>query len=143
MLLMGVNLWAVLGAAVATMVIGFLWYSPALLGKPWMLAMGYDPEDKARIAEMQKTAGPKYGIAFVASLLSAFVLGKFMLHFGISSYFYGAKVGFEVWIAFVMTVQLTDKLFGNRPFNLFLINTGYQLVSYLVMGAIVGRWAWV
>ena len=65
MLFMGVNLWAVLGAAVATMVIGFLWYSPALLAKPWMLAMGYDPEDKARIAEMQKTAGPKYGISFL------------------------------------------------------------------------------
>jgi hypothetical protein len=70
MLLMGVNLWAVLGAAVATMLIGFLWYSPALFAKPWMLAMGYDPEDKARIAEMQKTAGPKYGISFLASLLS-------------------------------------------------------------------------
>jgi len=76
MLFMGVNLWAVLGSAVATMVIGFLWYSPALFGKPWMLAMGYDPEDKAKIAEMQKTAGPKYGIAFLASLLSAFMLGK-------------------------------------------------------------------
>lgn len=67
MLFMGVNLWAVLGAALATMAIGFLWYSPALFGKPWMLAMGYDAEDKAKIAEMQKTAGPKYGIAFLAS----------------------------------------------------------------------------
>jgi hypothetical protein len=40
-----------------------------------------------------------------------------------------------------MTVQLTDKLFGNRPIKLFLINTGYQLVSYVVMGAILGKWA--
>jgi hypothetical protein len=141
MLLMGVNLWAVLAAAVASMIIGFVWYSPILFAKPWMLAMGYDPEDKARIAEMQKTAGPKYGISFLASLLTAFVLGKFMLHFGISTYFYGAKVGFEVWIAFVLTVQLTDKLFSNRPLKLFLINTGYQFVCYLVMGAIVGKWA--
>jgi len=140
MLLMGVNLWAVLGAAVATMVIGFLWYSPALFAKPWMLAMGYDPQDKSRIAEMQKTAGPKYGIAFLASLLTAFVLGKFMLHFGISTCLYGAKVGFETWIAFVMTVQLTDKLFSNRPLRLFMINAGYQLVCYLVIGAILGKW---
>jgi hypothetical protein len=141
MLLMGVNLWAVLAAAVASMIIGFVWYSPILFAKPWMLAMGYDPEDKVRIAEMQKTAGPKYGISFLASLLTAFVLGKFMLHFGISTYFYGAKVGFEVWIAFVLTVQLTDKLFSNRPLKLFLINTGYQFVCYLVMGAVVGKWA--
>jgi len=40
-----------------------------------------------------------------------------------------------------MTVQLTDKLFGDRPLNLFLINTGYQLVCYLAMGAILGQWA--
>jgi hypothetical protein len=45
MLLMCVNLLSVLGAAVATMVIGFLWYSPLLFAKPWMVAMGYDPED--------------------------------------------------------------------------------------------------
>jgi Protein of unknown function (DUF1761) len=100
MLLMGVNLWAVLGAAVATMVIGFLWYSPALFAKPWMLAMGYDPEDKARIADMQKTAGPKYGISFLASLLSAFMLGKITFHLAVSTFYYGIKVGFGVWIAF-------------------------------------------
>jgi mannose/fructose/N-acetylgalactosamine-specific phosphotransferase system component IID len=140
MLLMCVNLWAVLGSAAAAMVIGFLWYSPFLFAKPWMVAMGYDPNDKARIAEMQKKAGPMYGISFLASMLSAFVLGKLIFHLAISTPLYGMKVGFAVWLAFVMTVQLTDKLFGNRPLTLFLINTGYQLVCYLAMGAILGRW---
>jgi mannose/fructose/N-acetylgalactosamine-specific phosphotransferase system component IID len=140
MLLMCVNLWAVLGSAAAAMVIGFLWYSPFLFAKPWMVAMGYDPNDKARIAEMQKKAGPMYGISFLASMLSAFVLGKLIFHLAISTPWYGMKVGFAVWLAFVMTVQLTDKLFGNRPLTLFLINTGYQLVCYLAMGAILGRW---
>jgi len=76
MLLMCVNLWAVLGAAVATMVIGFVWYSPLLFAKPWMVAMGYDPGDKAKAAELQKSAGALYGISFLASLLTAFILGK-------------------------------------------------------------------
>jgi len=140
MLLMCVNLWAVLGSAAATMVIGFLWYSPFLFAKPWMLAMGYDPADKAKVAEMQKSAGPKYGISFLASLLSAFVLGKIIYNLSISTALYGMKVGFGVWLAFVMTVQLTDKLFTNRPLKLFLINTGYQLACYLAMGAILGKW---
>ena len=140
MLLMCVNLWAVLGSAAATMVIGFLWYSPFLFAKPWMLAMGYDPADKAKVAEMQKSAGPKYGISFLASLLSAFVLGKIIYNLAISTALYGMKVGFAVWLAFVMTVQLTDKLFTNRPLKLFLINTGYQLACYLAMGAILGKW---
>ena len=140
MVFMCVNLWAVLSAAAATMVIGFLWYSPFLFAKPWMIAMGYDPADKDRIAAMQKSAGPKYGIAFLASLLTAFMLGKIIFNLAISTALYGMKVGFAVWLAFVMTVQLTDMLFGNRPRNLFLINTGYQLACYLVMGTILGKW---
>jgi hypothetical protein len=105
-----------------------------------MIAMGYDPADKARIAEIQKTAGPKYGVTFVASILTAFMLGKIIFNLAISTPLYGMKVGFGVWLAFVMTVQLTDMLFGNRPRKLFLINTGYQLACYLVMGAILGKW---
>ena len=36
--------------------------------------MGYDPEDKAKLQEMQKGAGKSYAISFVAGLVSAFVL---------------------------------------------------------------------
>jgi len=138
---LGVNLWSVLVAAVATMVVGFLWYSPILFARPWMSAMGYDPDDKAKIAEMQKGAGPLYGIAMLASLLSAFVLGKVLDGLTINSALYGLKVAFAVWLGFVATVQLTDTLFGKKPVKLFLINTGYQLVCYLAMGAIIGAWA--
>jgi hypothetical protein len=68
------NLLAILVAAISTMVVGFLWYSPLLFAKPWMREMGYDPNDKAKTQEMQKTAGPAYAGSFVASLLSAFTL---------------------------------------------------------------------
>ena len=33
--------------------------------------MGYDPNDQAKIAEMQNKAGPRYRIWFLASLLTA------------------------------------------------------------------------
>ena len=75
----GVNLWAVLASALATMVVGFVWYSPLLFARPWMVLMGYDPNDKAKIAEMQKSAGPSYGLSLVASLVSAAVLGKIIV----------------------------------------------------------------
>ena len=139
---MGVRLWAVALAAVATMIVGFLWYSPLLFARPWMVAMGYDPEDKAKLAEMQKGAGVMYSIALATSLVSAFVLAKILVGMTIASPLYGMKIGFAVWLAFVATVQLTDKLFGQRPTKLFLINTGYQLVCYVVMGAILGKWGW-
>ena len=133
---MGINFWSVLVAAVATMVLGFLWYSPFLFANPWMRLMGVDPNDKAKLAEMQKGAGKLYGLAFVASIISAVVLAKIIAITSVNTIPYGMKVGFAVWLGFVTTVQLTGALFGKQPSKLYLINTGYQLVCYLVMGAI-------
>jgi len=137
---MGVNLWAVLVAAVATMPLGFLWYSPMLFANPWMKLMGYDPNDKAKIAEMQKSAGRSYALAFVASGLSAAVLGKIIAIASVHSVLYGMKFGFAMWLGFVTTVQLTNALFSRQPWKLYAINTGYQLVCYLATGAIMGAW---
>jgi hypothetical protein len=138
--LMGINLWSVLVAAVATMVLGFLWYSPLLFARPWMVLMGYDPEDKAKLAEMQKGAGKMYALSFLASLVSALVLAKIIAITTVSSALYGMKIGFAVWLGFVTTVQLTSVLFAKQPTKLYLINTGYQLVCYLAMGAILAVW---
>ena len=137
---MGVNLLSVLAAAIATMILGFLWYSPLLFAKPWTVAMGYDPNDKAKMDEMRKGAGKLYGITFVASLISAFVLAKIIDVTTVNSALYGMKIGFAVWLGFVTTVQLTSTLFKKRPIRLYLIDTGYQLVCYLVMGAILAKW---
>lgn len=140
MTFMNVNLWSVLVAAIATMVVGFLWYSPMLFARPWMVAMGYDPNDKVKTDEMRKSAGKSYAISFVASLVSAFVLGKIINITTVNTALYGMKIGFAVWLGFVTTVQLTAKLFGNQSTKLYLINTGYQLVCYLAMGAILAIW---
>jgi len=130
----------VLVSAIATMVIGFLWYSPMLFANPWMRLMGIDPNDKAKIAEMQKSAGKIYSLAFVASIASAAVLAKIIDLTSVDAISYGMKIGFGVWLGFVTTVQLTGALFGKQPTKLYLINTGYQLVCYLVMGAILAKW---
>ena len=47
------NLLAVLVAAISTMVVGFLWYSPIMFAKPWMALMGYDPNDKEKMDKMK------------------------------------------------------------------------------------------
>jgi hypothetical protein len=134
------NLLAVLVAAISTMVVGFVWYSPVLFAKPWMREMGYDPNDKSRVQEMQKSAGPAYLGSFVASLVSAFVLALFLHQMRVQSLELGLLVGAHVWLGFVATVQLTGVLFMKQSMKLFAINTGYQLVCYLVMGTILGVW---
>src|SRR5580692_553842 len=137
---MGVNVWAVLVSALATMVVGFVWYSPWLFARRWTILMGYDPDDKAKLAEMQKSAGPSYMLSLVASLVSAAVLGKIIVIATVNSPLYGMKIGFAVWLGFVTTVQFTNALFSRQPAKLYAINTGYQLVCYLAIGAIMGAW---
>ena len=134
------NWLAILVAAVSTMVVGFLWYSPLLFAKPWMREMGHDPNDKAKIQEMQKSAGPAYAGSFVASLLSAFTLALILHGLRAEDLYTGSMLGFHVWLGFVATVQLTGALFMRQSMKLFAINTGYQLVCYLVMGAILAVW---
>jgi hypothetical protein len=137
---LGVNVWAVLVCALVTMVAGFLWYSPVLFANPWMVLMGYDPNDKTKIAEMQKSAGPSYAMSLVASILSAIVLGKIIEVANVNSALNGMEIGLAIWLGIVTTVQLTGALFSRQPFKLYLINTGYQAVCYLAMGAILGGW---
>jgi Protein of unknown function (DUF1761) len=134
------NLLAVLVAAISTMVVGFLWYSPILFAKPWMREMGYDPDDKVRVQEMQKSAGPAYFGAFIASLVSAFVLALFFHWLHVQSLELGLMVALHVWLGFVATVQLTGVLFMKQSMKLFAINTGYQLACYLAMGTILTVW---
>jgi Protein of unknown function (DUF1761) len=137
---LGVNLWAVLVSALATMVVGFVWYSPMLFAKPWTILMGYDPNDKAKLAEMQKNAGPSYAMSLVASILSAIVLGKILEVANVTTALYGMVIGLAIWLGIVTTVQFTGALFSKQPFKLYLINTGYQAVCYVAMGAILGGW---
>ena len=131
---------AVLVAAISTMVVGFLWYSPLLFAKPWMKEMGYDPNDKAKVQEMQKSAGPAYGASFVAGLVSAFTLALILHGLRAEDLHFGIMASFHIWLGFVATVQFTGALFMKQSMKLFAINTGYQLVCYLVMGTILTAW---
>ena len=134
------NYLAVFVAAIATMVIGFLWYSPLLFAKAWTREMGYDMNDKAKMEEMKKSAGPAYAGSFVASLISAFTLALILHGLHAQGMHFGLMVGFHVWLGFVATVQFTGALFMKQGMKLFAINTGYQLVCYLAMSAILTAW---
>ena len=134
------NWLAVFVAAVATMIIGFLWYSPLLFSKAWVREMGYDINDKAKMEEMRKSAGPAYAGSFVAGFISAFTLALILHGLHAEDLHFGLMAGFHIWLGFVATVQFTGALFAKQSMKLFAINTGYQLVCYLVMSAILTAW---
>jgi hypothetical protein len=130
-----VNFVAVLLAAIVSMVVGFLWYSPMLFGKPWAKLMGFTAES---LKKAQKTMGPMYALSFVAALVTAYVLSHVMTlsenTFHYARMATGVSTAFWVWLGFVAPVQLTDVIFGGKKWNLFFINSGYQLASLVVMG---------
>lgn len=134
------NWLAILASAIAAMILGFLWYSPLLFAKAWTREMGYDPNDKAKMDEMKKSSGPAYAGSLAASFLSAFTLALILHGMRAESLHFGLMASFHIWLGFVATVQFTGALFAKQSMKLFAINTGYQLVCYLVMGAILVSW---
>jgi hypothetical protein len=134
-----VNYLVVLVAAIVSMAVGFLWYSPAILGKPWMKLKGYTPDS---LKAAQKEMGKLYGLSFVVALVTAYVLSHIM---ALSEAFYGypklqtgLTSAFWVWLGFMMPVQITATIFGDKKWQLFGIDTGFQLVSILAMGIVIG-----
>ena len=133
-----VNYIAVLLASVAAMGLGFLWYSPMLLGKQWLKEKG---STKETLEKEKKEMGKWYGVSFVVSLLTAYVLSHVMSlsmnFFHYSEIQTGLTTALWMWLGFVMPVQLTATIFGNKNFKLFGIDIGYQLATLLVMGVVI------
>lgn len=134
-----INYLAVLVAAVVSMGVGFFWYSPFGLGKPWMRLKGYSQE---QLKNEQNKMGILYGLSFVIALITAYVLSHVM---ALSDYFYGYPAiqtgltsAFWSWLGFMMPVQTTATIFGDKKWELLCIDTGYQLFSLLAMGVVIG-----
>ncbi len=135
----GINFWAVLGAAVVRMALGAFWFSPAGFGKPWMMLMGMTQE---KMMEAQKKGGmwKLYLIEFIGALITSFVLA-FLLVGGSNTALNGAFAGAILWLGLTAAWMISDYTWGGRPIKLFWITGGYQLISMILMGAIVAAWA--
>ena len=136
---LNINYWAVLAAAVSSMVVGFLWYG-LIFKDRWMALMGITPDS---MKSMKMTANQAYAIQFVASLLMACVLSKvlfFNLYLSLDGAMLGASVGFWAWLGFVVPVTLGIVLWEGKPWKLWLINASHYLVTLVVMGVILSLW---
>ncbi len=136
-----VNYWALLGAAVASMILGSLWYGP-LFGKKWMALSGMSP-DKINAAK-SKGMGKSYALMFVGSLVTAYVLSHFLVF--ASAYMEAAGVsagfmaGFWVWLGFIAPVTLGSVLWEGKSWKLWILNNGYQFLSLVIAGVILALW---
>src|SRR3954470_6098485 len=135
---MRINYPAVAASAVAYWLLGALWYSPLLFASQFIALKGYSPEQLAAM-QTHGHAG-EIGLAFLTSLVLAYVLAHFVKFTGAETATSGALTGFWLWLGFVVTTNLETVLFESRPVGLYLINNGYHLVGMLGMGALLAVW---
>lgn len=137
-----INLVAVLVAAIVAFVLGSIWYGP-LFGKPWMRLMGIQKPD-VMTPEMKSKMISSYVIMFVTTLVMAYVLAGAIIfasaYLNISGLDMGIIAGVMNWLGFVMPVSLSVVLWEQKPWKLWFIQSGYYLVSLVLMGIVLALW---
>jgi hypothetical protein len=124
------NIWAVLLAAVASFVLGGLWYSPILFGKAWQRETGLSDEQLAK-----GNMGLIFGLAFVLCLIAAFVFAMFLGPRPSMALGFGA--GFSAGLCWVASSFGVNYLFERKSLKLFLINGGYHTLQFTLIGVIL------
>jgi hypothetical protein len=128
-----IDVLVVFGATVAATLLGGVWYTPLLFGKPWREANGM----AAATGDMGNSIGT-FISSFVLFLIAASLLAALL---GPSaSGGDGVKLGALIGFGFVFTAMGVTNLFEHRPFILVLINSGFHIASLALMGFIIGSW---
>jgi hypothetical protein len=125
-----VNWIAIAIAAVASFVLGGLWYSPALFGKAWQREIGLTDEQLKR-GNMARIFGLSFVLAFLAAWNFANFLGpRPSLALGLGA---GASAGL-LWVAGSFGINY---LFERKSLKLFLINGGYHTLQFAIIGLVL------
>lgn len=127
------NWLAVVTAALSAFMLGGVWYSPLMFGNAWMKVAGMTEE-----SVKQGNPAKIYGGAFILSLIASLNLALFLgpqsdMAFGIAA---GAATG----IGWVVPAFGVVYLFEQRLTLQWFINGAYWVVTFIVMGAILGAW---
>ncbi len=131
-----INYWAILVAAIVNMAVGMVWYAPPVFGALQMKVLGLHDGDKGAKKDMWKT----YGFSAVSSLVLSYILAHFVGYVGAQTVLDGFQAAFWIWLGFVVTTNAASVVYERRPFQAYLINMGFKLVSLAIMGAILAEW---
>ena len=130
-----INYLAVFVSAVASLVIGALWYGP-MFGKPWMRPLGISRESMQGW-EKKMVAKRGYAISFISSLVMAYTLALFANLFRVTDITGAWQLSFWIWLGFIATTQLGPVLWLGKSLKLYLIDTFYHLVNIFVVSVIL------
>ena len=120
-------------AALASIVLGFVWYSPALFAKPWTRLNGLHNK------KMKMTVTP-FLATFLTSVVLAVLLRALIIAFKVTVLSNAWKVGLLLWFGFDFMPSLTRSLFSRKSLELVLIDSGHQAANILVMSWILMKY---
>lgn len=129
-----INLFAILAAALSTFILGGLWYSPMLFGKAWMRANNFSDQDVQTFSKSRM-----FGWSFFFALIMAANLAMFLNAPG-TNLTWGIAAGFLAGFGWVALAIGVIGVFENRSWKYLLINAGYMILAFIIMGAIIGAW---
>ena len=135
-----INWLAVVVCVMVALIVGSVWFNPRTFYPMWLKAIGRSQTENAGGAN----PAVMWGLTVLAALLQA-VFMSLLVHAlgsvtaGGASAGSGALVGLALWLGFVAPASLSNKLFENRLMA-WLVEAGNHLITYLLMGAILGAW---
>jgi hypothetical protein len=129
-----INALALVACVVVRFIVGGLWFSPPLFLKAWQAETGVGNEAMKSRMPMAMTAD------LIGSILMAFVLAHAVRYAGASTPSTGAEVGALAWLGLVAVTTFARVSYEGASLRLFAISSGYNLVTLVVMGAILGQW---
>jgi hypothetical protein len=137
-MVIAINYWAVLVAAIVAYAAGALWYSPALFGKVWMRLTKLTPEQMNEAKK--KGMATSYIVGFISTFVMAWIFAAWLGTTGNADVKLGLTSAFWIWLGFIATSFLMPVLWEKQPLKLYFINIGHYLVALLIIGAILGGW---
>jgi hypothetical protein len=129
----GLNYLAIIVVTLLGFVLGGLWYSPFLLGRSWLAALGKTEKD------IPPSAIP-FIITLAASFLTAHTLALFINTLAVTTIGGAVTLSLYVGISFVMANMASDFAFCRWPARLFWIMGLFRLILVLVMGIVLVLW---
>ena len=131
-----VNYMAVILAMLSSMVVGSIWYAQAAFGKTWAKLAKVD------MSKAGENAFKPIAITAVVSLVTAYVLAHVSY---LSNYYFqnsfmqdSLATAFWMWLGFTAARFITHDAFEGRPAKLTAINVTHELVTFLLMGLVIG-----
>ena len=135
---------AVIVATIVSFAVGGIWYGPAF-GKAWMAALGKTDAD---METMRKRAPKGFAAGLVGAFIASFVLGLLIRkrrqrRWAAQGDRWRPHRRFPGLVRVPHDDRVSGAIFEGRPGRLVGINQGFWILSYLLMGAILGYWVWV